>query len=226
MWTSLIADQRTLRQPAVPYTPFSLEGSVLFPGFDGGGEWGGAAADLETGVLYVNSSDVPWIGAMSPAPAPAAAPRAGPTVYAEACAGCHGPDRAGGDRGPGLADVGSRLSAAQIREVIDQGRGFMPSFRALPEAEKNGVTAHLLGQPEPAPAAAQGPPRVVEIAPYRFRGYERWRDEEGYPAVKPPWGTLNAIDLNSGGYLWKIPLGEHAALTARGIPVTGTEQYG
>jgi quinoprotein glucose dehydrogenase len=63
-------------------------------------------------------------------------------------------------------------------------------------------------------------------APYEFVGYERWSDSAGYPAIKPPWGTLSAIDLNTGLYRWRIPLGEHEALTARGVPVTGTEQYG
>jgi quinoprotein glucose dehydrogenase len=64
------------------------------------------------------------------------------------------------------------------------------------------------------------------IAPYEFVGYERWRDSTGYPAVKPPWGTLSAIDLNTGDYSWRIPLGEHEVLTAKGVPITGTEQYG
>ena len=63
-------------------------------------------------------------------------------------------------------------------------------------------------------------------APYEFVGYERWRDSSGFPAIKPPWGTLSAIDLNSGEYRWRIALGEHAALAARGVPASGTEQYG
>jgi quinoprotein glucose dehydrogenase len=119
------------------FAPPSVQGTVVLPGFDGGGEWGGAAVDRETGVMYVNASDVPWIAAMR--------------------------------------------AAAANRQTK---------------------------------------------APYDFVGYERWRDSTGYPAIKPPWGSLSAIDLNTGTYLWRIPLGEHAALTAKGIPVTGTEQYG
>src|SRR5205807_6328647 len=110
---------------------------------------------------------------------------------------------------------------------LDHGRGFMPSFATLPEKDKCTVTEYLIGKEcvkgerVGGRSAAASPPR-----PYAFAGYERWRDSSGFPAVKPPWGTLSAIDLNSGEYRWRIPLGEFAALTARGIPVTGTEQYG
>ena len=54
----------------------------------------------------------------------------------------------------------------------------------------------------------------------------RFLNEDGYPAVAPPWGTLNAIDLNKGEILWKVPLGEYEELTAKGYPKTGTENYG
>jgi quinoprotein glucose dehydrogenase len=62
--------------------------------------------------------------------------------------------------------------------------------------------------------------------PYTFTGYRRFQDPDGYPAVKPPWGTLNAIDLNTGAYLWRIPLGAYPELAARGLKATGTENYG
>ena len=122
------------------------------------------------------------------------------------------------------------MSAAEMQEVIERGKGFMPSFAALPEAEKRAVIAYLRGERSPevasAPRNEQSPHAAPAKAPYEFVGYERWRDPSGYPAVKPPWGTLSAIDLNTGEYRWRISLGEHAELTAKGVPPTGTEQYG
>ena len=219
------------------FAPPSVEGTVLLPGFDGGGEWGGAAVDRETAIIYVNASDVPWILAMRPAAniTPSTGPaRIGQVVYAATCAGCHGTDRRGNDRSPSLIGIGARLSAERIRQVIDRGRGFMPSFAGLREDEKQAVIAYLLDRAPPTPsprdvAARQSVPASRQKAPsspYEFVGYERWRDSSGYPAIKAPWGTLSAIDLDDGAYHWRIPLGEHEALTKKGVPLTGTEQYG
>jgi quinoprotein glucose dehydrogenase len=229
---------RTLRADA-PFTPPSREGSIVLPGFDGGGEWGGAAVDGETGVLYVNASDVPWIAAMretTPIPAASTASRgaiaAGRAVYEATCVGCHGEDRRGNDRVASLVDVGTRLTAAQIRQVVERGRGFMPAFANLREDDKSAVIGYLIGRkpaatPLPRSGAAQSAARSKgPDAPYEFAGYERWRDSSGLPAIKPPWGTLSAIDLNTGEYRWRIPLGSHPALPANTTPATGTEQYG
>ena len=230
---------RTLRHDAL-FAPPSKQGTVVLPGFDGGGEWGGAAVDREAGVIYVNGSDVPWIAAMreaAPIVPSSGTVRSGEAVYATSCASCHGADRRGRDRAPSLVDVGSRLSLAGIFQVVEHGQGFMPSFARLPEPEKQTVVAYLLnrratwleGASLPRSVSPAGAPAGVQIAPsspYEFVGYERWRDSAGYPVIKPPWGTLSAIDLNDGHYLWRIPLGDHPALTAKGVPPTGTEQYG
>ena len=232
---AVLARFRTLRHEAL-FTPPSEAGTIVFPGFDGGGEWGGAAVDRETGVLYVNASDVPWVAAMRPArtsanSAPSGASGltagSGRELFEASCAGCHRPDRRGdGDRVPSLVGVGRRLSATQITRVIERGRGFMPAFAALTEQEKRAIVAYLRGARAPAASRAAAARAAAPPAPYEFAGYERWKDPNGYPAVKPPWGTLSAIDLNTGEYRWRITLGEHRELTAKGIAPTGTEQYG
>ena len=220
---------QTLRRGGF-FTPPSGEGSIVLPGFDGGGEWGGAAVDT-AGVLYVNASDVPWIAAMREAAqlGPRNGPvRKGPAVYAAVCARCHGSERQGHGRALPLIDLPARLSADDVRQIIERGRGFMPSFAGLPETEKGAVIQFLgFTLPPSTDTVSSQPSRgSPSLSPYEFVGYERWRDSSDLPAIRPPWGTLSAIDLNTGEYRWRIPLGQHPAVKAgSGLP-SGTEQYG
>jgi quinoprotein glucose dehydrogenase len=208
------------------FIPPSRQGTVIFPGFDGGGEWGGAAVDPATGILYVNSSEMAWVLTMVDVPSRAAA-SAGERVYVQYCASCHGLDRRGGAAQgqlvPSLADVGQRFEANDLVTLIDKSKGTMPSFGFLPAGEKKAVAAFLRGE---SAAAGEEEEKVEAGVPFTSTGYNRFFDSEGYPAVKPPWGTLNAIDLVRGETRWRVPLGEYPELTRRGIPPTGTENYG
>jgi quinoprotein glucose dehydrogenase len=74
----------------------------------------------------------------------------------------------------------------------------------------------ITDQPNPGPGKSR----------MHFSGYNKFQDQDGYPAVAPPWGTLNAIDMNTGQYKWRIPLGYYPELAAKGLANTGTENYG
>lgn len=215
-----------------PFTPPSKEGVWIFPGFDGGGEWGGAAVDPETGILYVNSSELPWSLTIIDIPGKGNAPftNRGEIVYGTYCVACHGPDRKGnGSSFPSLLGLQKKYTAQQAWSIIQQGKNMMPAFANIQGADKEALLAFLLDQEsvskEPATAEVK-PGSILDKVPYTMTGYNRFLDSNGYPGIKPPWGTLNAIDLNSGKLLWKVPLGEYEELTKRGIEPTGTENYG
>jgi quinoprotein glucose dehydrogenase len=208
------------------FVPFSIAtDTVVFPGFDGGAEWGGAAVDPETGILYVNANDVAWTGALAENTGTGASGRG---IYLRQCAVCHQDNLAGSPpASPSLLGVGGRLSAAQMAAVIHQGRGRMPGFAGLDPDQTSALVGFLLDgesqePPRSAPPSSAPPPEMK----YRFTGYQKFLDPDGYPAVAPPWGTLNAINLNTGEYAWKIPLGEYPELAAKGQTGTGTENYG
>lgn len=212
------------------FVPPSTQGTMIYPGFDGGGEWGGAAVDPTTGMLYVNSNEMPWILTMVELNPQGASSGSG--LYGLYCAGCHGANREGNadQTFPALTDLAVRLSEESVTQWIERGKGFMPSFGFLSQVERDALMAFLFGREETDPA--HGAPadnrmgRAFAGSPYGHTGYNRFLDQDGYPAVKPPWGTLNAINLNTGEIEWTVPLGEFPELTARGIAPTGTENYG
>ena len=195
------------------FIPPSEEGTMIFPGFDGGAEWGGAAFDPETGWLYVNSNEMPWILTMvevAPEEGQSVA-AAGKYVYTTTCASCHGANRQGHANFPSLIDVDRRLSQQDVLDLLNTGRGFMPSFQYLSDAEKQALLAFLFnlddGQVDVDRSDLTELQREPDV-PYAHTGWNRFFDPDGYPAVKPPWGTLNAIDLNRGEIVWQVPFGE------------------
>jgi len=210
------------------FVPFSVgKDTVIFPGFDGGAEWGGAAADPETGILYVNANDVAWTGAL----AENTSENSPKALYLNQCAVCHGEKMAGSPPAiPALVGVGGRMSAADIASTIRNGKGRMPGFGNLENDSDQwyGLLDYVMsgGTKESVnkEMASVGP--APPAMKYHFTGYHKFLDPAGYPAVAPPWGTLNAINLNTGEYAWKIPLGEYPELAAKGLKNTGTENYG
>jgi glucose dehydrogenase len=207
------------------FIPPSREGTVIFPGFDGGGEWGGPAFDPETRTLYINANVMAWVLRLVPRPRPKARMSAH-QLYLEHCASCHREDLRGTPpEFPSLVNIGRKFSSSQIARIIAQGRGRMPSFGKLNSASIRALADFLATGANKTVATGSGKPSPIWLK-YRSDGYNKFLDPEGYPAIKPPWGTLNALDLGTGKYTWGIPLGEWPQLAARGIRNTGSENYG
>jgi quinoprotein glucose dehydrogenase len=199
-----------------PYDAPNTRGTIVYPGVDGGGEWGGPAFDPTTGLLYVNSNEMAWLLKL--------VPRSDKSLYAANCAGCHGEKLQGSAAGPTLMDIAKRRSKEQLATIIKEGTGRMPAFgTALEGGAVNDIVSYLLTGKDNSAALVGTTPYML---PYRTAFFDIFLDHEGYPGIKPPWGTLNAIDLNAGTIKWSIPFGEYPKLAAKGIKNTGTDNYG
>ena len=296
--------------------------TIVAPGFDGGAEWGGSGVDPRTGVIYINANDVVDTGGLAINDPGAGI---GLATYRSQCALCHRDNRAGSPpEFPSLVDVDKRLTREQIVATIHNGKGRMPSYPNLQDAQLEklleylrsgkddsaqtapadtkelqhialanttaefpecakvyasqcavchgehleGITPGFPGlvgvqtrltsrqivdlvhtgkgrMPAFTPASISGPDMselmrflhagdelegvepadVAEMNRYHFTGYLNFRDKDGFPAVAPPWGTLNAIDLNTGKYLWKVPLGSYPN-AGKAMEHSGSENYG
>jgi quinoprotein glucose dehydrogenase len=213
------------------YIPPSTRGVVQFPGTRGGGEWGGASVDPETGIMYVNANEIPMFITMAQVEHPQQnellAARGQRIYTVNNCTMCHGGDREGSLSFPSLKNLSERVSEKYVSDLLTTGKGQMPAFPNISEEDKNALIAFLFDKKE---MKEQGRTAELVSTEKKFRyvhnGWKVLLDSNGYPGVKPPWGTLNAIDLNKAEILWQVPLGEYPELIQKGLPPTGTHNMG
>ncbi len=234
----LTADMLTRRTPAAQadaltrfqkvrsagqFVPGSRAGTMIFPGYDGGAEWGGTAFDPETSLLYVNANEMAWILTMVEAPPPAKNV-SGKDLYQRECSMCHGADLGGTPpQFPSLKRVSDRYTDSELTTMLSQASGRMPSFERLGNQANQAIVRFITTGEDLAVTSAESSTPPLK---YQSDGYKKFLDPEGYPAIAPPWGTLNALNLATGEYAWKIPFGEYPALAEQGLKDTGSENYG
>lgn len=219
------------------YHPQDTQGIVQVPGFRGGSEWSGGAFDPKTGIMYIGANDIPNVVKLVELKPQdqdeifkLPVLKAGEKVYQQNCSACHGADRKGNEPYPSLLNIGQRLKPEQAMEILEKGRDKMPSFVNLPLAQREAAVAFLFdlkNKKLTRDTAEQA--KIRQIAgrkQYKIKGYTQLKDQFGYPGIKPPWGTLNAVDLNTGDYVWKRTLGQYPELMEKGIPETGTQLFG
>ena len=209
------------------YAPPGEDSVLLFPGYDGGGEWGGAAVVPDEGIIYINSNEMSWLLSVEKTEDMSTVNVShGELLYRTNCSACHQGDLSGTPQSnaPSLENLEQNYEKASLVTFISQGKGMMPGFPHLSSTERESIAGFLLNEEGDKQEIASENP-VYQDA-YRHRGYHKFLDSNGLPAIGPPWGTLNAIDLNTGEYVWKIPFGETPELKAKGHPTTGTENYG
>jgi quinoprotein glucose dehydrogenase len=214
------------------FVPPSTDGTIFFPGLDGGAEWGGPAYDPDTGLMYVNSNEMPWaiglVDVKMEIPKDETYLAAGQRLYKQYCMACHGTKREGSGNFPTLIGAHKKYSEKTLGELLMGGRRMMPAFRNLSGEEASAIASFVLEMTAIHKKKFIAP--VVKVdsflrLPYNITGYNKFLTKEGYPAIKPPWGNLTAVDLNTGEIAWRTVLGEDAAFKKKGI-ITGTENYG
>ncbi len=209
------------------YAPPNITSTFLLPGYDGAAEWGGGATDPENGILYVNANEMAWDLKVAPEYEVSKDMPLGETVYQKYCVSCHQPNRKGLSASgvPSLLDLQLRKEKTEVASIITQGKGMMTGFPQIKDEEKEALLSYLWGKEILQNLGGRAAPKELVKSGYKHMGYNKFLDNKGLPGISPPWGTMHAIDLNTGDYIWSVPLGNTPELGAEGIG-TGTENYG
>lgn len=224
------------------FTPPSLRGNVNLPGTSGGSSWGGGAFDPTNGIIYVRATNTPGVSLtkkMEPENKSGTPFSQGKALYATYCQACHGAGKKGDTDYPSLIGLQSRMNEEEVLGKIRVGSGKMPSFASIIGGKEEAILSFLfdkdtrpdreinfLKEIAKSESANKDADKFKLTAPDRYLDIlsnGKFRDSEGRLGIKPPWATLNAINLNTGNYSWSIPLGNYPHLQQKGEPETGSE---
>ena len=208
------------------FQPLSDKPTLVVPGLNGGAEWGGAAADKD-GILYVNSNEVPWIVTIKSNTGFSEMSR-GQAMYVQNCSPCHGVDRFGNPASgfPALNTIKNKMKKPEVYEIIASGKGKMPGFPQISDDDRKAILNYLFDEESEKDKIASAKNVYGAVEPWDLKGYSKFLDSNGDPGIKPPWGILTAVDLNTGLHKWKVPLGDVKKYKDQGLASTGTENYG
>ena len=211
------------------FTPPDLRGTLSLPATRGGANWGGAAFDPTTNYLYIRGNNLPEIQTIVDIDKHFAARNnsvfeSGRVVYMQHCSTCHGNEKAGSPPAiPSLVNLGEKMADSEALSKIKMGGGAMPGYAGvISESEQNALIAFLYNRG--AEVSESSTQENQEEKPVRYgniSAYRTWSGPSGNPAMKGPWGTLNALNLSTGEYEWQIPLGNDEELQEPGGPITG-----
>lgn len=228
---TLVKKFRSMRYEGL-FTPPDLKGTLMLPGTRGGAEWGGAAYEPVSTVLFVKSNDSPEIQSMKKVdPEQEAKDQTvfdqGKTLYMTYCVACHGKDKNGDEPNyPSLIGLRSRMTREAALDKIKKGGGKMPAFASAIKGKEKGIIAFLFDRPQNSAKVTKQETGQTQKGAAKYlnlTAYGHFRDPQGNPALRPPWGTLNAINLSTGDYEWQIPLGNDEKRQENGGPETGQE---